>query len=90
MTGVADRFGAFGGRQNQTWQHTGQVLLPCPGSARALAILDLPDPGGRALAQVGSETAAQFGAATAAVGQQPVTRGELVIHSPQALDTLFR
>ncbi|MCY1188167.1 hypothetical protein D3C76_1341550 [compost metagenome] len=82
MAGIADWFGAFGGRQNQTRQRTGQVLLACPGSPCALTLLDLPNPCSRALAQVGSETAAQFGTSGAAVGQQPVARAELVIHSP--------
>ncbi len=53
-------------------------------------ILDLPDPRGRAFAQCRGKTATEFAATGTTVRQQPVTRTELVIHSPQALDPLFR
>ncbi|MCY1183909.1 hypothetical protein D9M73_245640 [compost metagenome] len=90
MTGFADRLGALGSRQNQSRQRTGKVLQASTGAADALLILDLPDPRGRALAQCCGKTSAEFATTAAAVRQQPVMRAELVIHSPQALDTLFR
>ncbi|MCY1432380.1 hypothetical protein D9M71_483740 [compost metagenome] len=90
MTGFADRFGALGSRQNQARQRTGKVLQTGTGAADALLILDLPDPRRRAFAQGGGKAPTQFPATGATVRQQPVSWVELVIHSPQALDPLFR
>lgn len=90
MTGFADRFGTLGRGQDHPRQWPCQVLQASTGTADALAVLDLPDPRRRALAQVRGETPAQFATAAAAVRQQPVTWIELVIHSPQALDPLLR
>ncbi len=90
MTGFADWFGTFGGRQDQARQWPRQVLQAGTGTADALVALDLPDPRRRAFAQAGGKPAAQFATAAAAIRQQPVAGVELVIHSPQALDPLFR
>ncbi len=90
MTGFTDRFGALDSRQNQSRQRTGKILQTRAGAADALLILDLPDPRGRALAQCRGKTSTEFATTAAAVRQQPVTRTELVIHSPQPLDPLFR
>ncbi|MNF78761.1 hypothetical protein D3C84_609540 [compost metagenome] len=90
MTGVADRFGTFHGRQNQARDRSRQVLQTGTGTADALLILDLPDPCGRAFAQGGGKASTQFATTGTAIRQQPVTWAELVIHSPQALDPLLR
>jgi hypothetical protein len=85
VTGFADRLGAFGSGQDQAWHVALDILLAGAGAADALLSLTCHTRvAGRS--PRAARSAAEFAATAAAVGQQPVARVELVIHSPQALD----
>ncbi len=86
MAGLGNGLGAFGQRQHHTRQGTLDIAAAgstAPGTApaqRAGSVpFDLPDAGGRPLAQARRQAPPQVGAAQLGVGQQPVTRGELAV-----------
>ncbi|MCY1362037.1 hypothetical protein D9M69_487360 [compost metagenome] len=90
VTGFADRLGAFGCGQDQARHLAHQVLAAGTCAAGGLLIGHLPNAGGRALAELRGQAAAQFAATGAAVGQQPVTRCQLAFHGAQGQDAGLR
>ena len=90
MACVADRLGAFGRGQDQSWQGALDILLATAGTASSLFASDLPDACRRALTELGGQAAAQFATTGAAVGQQPMAGCQLALHGAQCEYASFR
>ena len=90
MAGFADRLGAFHRRQNQAWRLLHQVFPTGTRTPTGQALGHLPDPCGRALAELGGQAATQFTTTAAAVRQQPMARRQLPFYCAEGQHPCFR